>query len=133
MRKCYNKLMLLISALSWWYGAGWAWALHQLFIVHTKKIEHFFSISDLLKTLFAPFRQDNLTAKGAPISIKLQVLGGNIISRIFGFIIRFTLIMIGLSIILISFIIGVIMLLLWPLLPITPLIGIILFVTGVGK
>ncbi len=96
------------------------------------RILSFFSIFDLLKTLFSPFRQDALETKGAPLNIKLQALGGNIISRIFGFIIRTALIMTGLVMLIVSYALGLIVVLLWPLLPLMPLVVIVLTINKVG-
>jgi hypothetical protein len=113
----YNTLMLIADFLSWWYSRGWAWIAKQFFVVYTGKVAEFFSIAELSKTLFAPFRQDASGTKGAPLSVKLQVLGGNIISRIFGFIIRLSLIAVGSVALVICLILGAAASLAWPLLP----------------
>lgn len=130
--RCYNMLMLFADLLGWWYGRGWAWAAKRLFIVHAGRILQFFSIEDLLKTLFSPFRQDSLETRGASISIKLQVLGGNIISRFFGFIIRTVLILLGLVSAVVCYTFGLLVMLIWPLVPVSPLIVLVLILTGVG-
>jgi len=125
--------MLLVDLLGWWYSRGWAWAASELFVKRTRSISAFFSIGDLLKTLFAPFRQDAMNVQGAPISVRLQVFGGNIISRFFGFIIRTMLIVVGLLLMVGNFIIASVAALVWPLVPATPIAVVVLFITGVGK
>jgi hypothetical protein len=125
--------MVLVDLLGWWYSRGWAWTANQLFVKRTHAILNFFSIGDLLKTLLAPFRQDSTNVKGAPISVRLQVFGGNIISRIFGLIIRSTLIVVGLLLTLSSCVVAAIATALWPLLPVAPVAAIALMLLGVGK
>lgn len=114
--------MLLADMLGWWYSRGWAWISRQFFSVYTTRILQFFSITELLKTLFAPFRQDVIETKGAPVGVKLQVLGGNIISRFFGFLIRMALICAGLTTLIFSFLAGGAAIIAWPLLPIAILV-----------
>lgn len=124
--------MLLVDLLGWWYSRGWAWALQRLFIGQTQEIAGFFSIGDLLKTLFAPFRQDVMNLKGAPIGIRLQALGGNIISRVFGLIIRLVLIILGVLLIAGNAVLAAVLGLLWPLLPFSPVVAMVLMGMGVS-
>jgi len=124
--------MLLVDLVGWWYSRGWVWALEQLFVVRTGKIASFFSIGDLLKTLFAPFRQDMIDTRRASLNVKLQALGGNIVSRVLGFLIRVTLIVVGVLAILLNGVFGLLAGLIWPLIPISPLVVIVLISAGVG-
>lgn len=124
--------MLLADLLGWWYVRGWSWAAQQLFVVRTQKILHFFSISDLLKTLFAPFRQDAVDTKQAPLGVKLQAFGGNIISRIFGAMIRGTIVVIGILLVVLNFIFSFVAVLGWGLLPLAPVLAVILFLQGLS-
>lgn len=124
--------MLLFSMLGWWYSRGWVWVFKYMLITRTKRILEFFSVADLLKTLFAPFRQDVIDTKNAPIGYKLQALGGNIISRFLGFLIRSTLIIIGLALSLLNGVIGIAVVIVWPLLPFAPLVSLLLVMLGVG-
>jgi len=124
--------MLFADLLGWWYGRGWAWAMKRLFVVHAAKILQFFSIEDLLKTLFSPFRQDSLETRGASVSVKLQVLGGNIVSRFFGFIIRTVLIAVGLITTVLCYVLGIVVTITWPLIPVSPIVVLVLILTGVG-
>ena len=125
-------LMLFVDILGWWYSRGFSWAAHQLFVVSMEKILNFFSIAELLKTLFAPFRQDTMQVKNAPLTVKLQAFGGNIISRFFGFIIRSVLIIFGIVCLLINGVVGIFGIILWPLVPLTPLIFLISVAMKVG-
>jgi hypothetical protein len=125
--------MLLVDLFGWWYSRGWAWAISELFVKRTESIASFFSISELLRTLLAPFRQDAVNVSGAPISVRLQVFGGNIISRIFGLIIRLTLVLVGALVLLANFIASCIAAVAWPFIPLSPVVSIVLLAMGVGK
>lgn len=124
--------MLLFTMLGWWYTRGWAWVARYFLLVRNKRILEFFSVIDLLKTLFAPFRQDVIDTKRAPLGLKLQALGGNIISRILGFLIRTVLIVCGLLLTCINTVVGLAIVGLWPLLPFAPLVSGLLVLLGVG-
>lgn len=124
--------MLFIDMLGWWYSRGWAWAAKYFLLSRNKLILDFFSVGDMFKTLLAPFRQDAVSTKGAPIGVKLQALGGNLISRVFGLIIRSGLIMIGLICLVLNTAFAAICLVVWPLIPISPVIAIALIVMKVG-
>lgn len=124
--------MLLADLLGWWYLRGWGWLAQEIFRVEIGRVLHFFSIGDLLKTLFAPFRQDAIQLQNAPIGVRLQAFGGNIISRFFGFIIRSVLIIIGLIAAITIVIVGAILMVLWPLIPIMPLIALVLIFFEAG-
>lgn len=54
-----------------------------------------FSIGLLLNSIFAPWRQDIIRAKNAPLNVKIQFLVWNLISRLIGFVVRFFVIMVG--------------------------------------
>lgn len=124
--------MLFISFFEWWYWRGWGWSAKYLLITRNIRIIQFFSVPDLLKTLFAPFRQDSLQLSNAPIGIRLQAFGMNIISRCFGLLIRSSLIVIGLISILTNTLLGMVGILIWPFLPISPVIVFILISLNIG-
>lgn len=124
--------MLFVDLISWWYGAGWSWIARQALISRSYRILQFFSVTDLLKTLFAPFRQDAYDVSRAPVGVKLQALGGNIISRFFGFFIRTSLILIGLVTLIFNAVFSLAVILVWPLVPVAPIVAIIFAITGLG-
>lgn len=112
--------MLIVSLLSWWYGEGWKNFLREL-SEGLKNTADFFSVSSLLKTFFAPFRQ---------ISANEKFLD-RLISRMIGSIVRFFLIIFGMIAIILETIFGAIMMVLWFLTPFLPAICVGLFVMGV--
>lgn len=125
---CYNTLMIIVEMLGWWYTRGWLWIAQQIYIVELGRVFDFFSIKDLLKTLFAPFRQDVIDTKRAPIGIKLQVFGANLISRILGAMIRATLILVGIISAMLLSVLGFLFLIAWPFFPIVPLVSVALLI-----
>lgn len=125
--------MIITDLLGWWYSRGWAWAAHHLLVTRNVRVFRFFSVSDLLKTLFAPFRQDALQLSHAPIGVRLQAFGMNIISRCFGFLVRSILIIIGLVLVCVNTLLGLLGVLIWPLLPLSPIVAVICVSLGVGR
>ena len=109
--------------LGWWYSRGWFWVGKHALVIRNKRILQFFSVADLLKTLFAPFRQDYIDTERAPIGVKLQALGTNLISRMIGFLIRVVLIACGLLLVGVNTALGLAIVLIWPLLPFAPLVA----------
>lgn len=122
--------MILVDFLGWWYTHGYMWAIEQCLVVAPQKIAQFFSMKDLAKTLFAPFRQDALEGRGTSISVKFQVFFGNIISRIFGFIIRTALLIVGLFGIVLNIIVGIAAVVTWLFLPVMPIVALLIFLAG---
>lgn len=125
--------MFILDLLGWWYSRGWSWAGKYLYITRSKQILQFFSISDLFLTLFSPFRQDVVHLQSGSIGLKLQALGNNIISRIFGFLLRLALIVSGVVVLGLNVIFATLSIIVWPLLPLGPLLGIMFIVLGVGN
>lgn len=124
--------MIIMDALRWWYGPGWVWFAHTIFVTKNEQLAKFFSFKDISKTLFAPFRQDSSNTQNAPLNINLQAMGMNIVSRFFGFFIRVGLLAVGLITMLFSSILGLFASLAWPLVPVAPLLAVLFFALGVG-
>ena len=125
--------MLLVDLLGWWYSRGWAWAARHLLVTKNARILQFFSTKDLLKTLFSPFRQDVLQLSGAPIGVRLQAFGMNLISRFFGLLVRSILIVGSLLVVCANTLFAIAGIAVWPLLPLSPVLAIIFASTGVGN
>jgi len=85
------------------FSALWGWWFIDLprkiiFIgqSYLLKLWRFFSIGILLKTLLSPWKRDIIDTRGLSLQERFQVWGMNLISRMIGFIIRFTTMIIGL-------------------------------------
>lgn len=121
--------MFIVGILSWWYGAGW----RQRFAMLRERLAttvDYFSIDLLATTLFAPFRQISAGQVNGPLGVKFRAFLDRIISRSIGAMVRSTMIIIGVAAILLHSTIGFVTLIIWVILPILPLVGFWLYVTG---
>jgi len=125
----YNKIMFIAGMLSWWYGQGW----RQRFLRLGEKLAStmdYFSIDLLLRTFFSPFRQISAGKVRGPLGVQMRAFFDRLISRVIGAMIRFVMIIIGSMTIAIHAIVGLVGIVVWGLVPVIPVIGIILFITG---
>ncbi len=124
--------MAILEMFTWWYVSGWGVFLQKIRIFLGNVID-FFSMSDLLRTLFQPFRQISAASASAESSLdlKFHMFIDRLISRLVGFFSRLVLIFAGVLIICIVGILSFVLVVLWPLVPLTPLAGLILAFTGV--
>ena len=121
--------MFPISLLSWWYTTGWS---DQAKLISNRfaKVNDFFSIGLLLKSLFAPFRQTFADGGGPSFDAKLRAWADRTISRGIGAMVRSVIIVIGVCALIGEGIIAIARLTVWPLLPIAPIIGIVIAASG---
>lgn len=121
--------MLFISLIKWWYGDGW----RQQFKLLGNRLEgtvDFFSISLLLKSLFQPFRQISAGSVDGSIDAKLRAFGDRMVSRVIGAVVRSLIIIAGIVTIALHVILGFILLAGWAFVPVLPVIGVVLTMTG---
>ncbi|HET8884074.1 MAG TPA: hypothetical protein VFM68_01240 [Candidatus Saccharimonadales bacterium] len=121
--------MFIVGLLSWWYSAGW----RQRFTMLRERLANtidYFSIDLLAKTLFSPFRQISAGRVDGPLGVRLRAFMDRIISRGIGAMVRLTMIVIGTGAIVMHSVLGIITVVMWAIVPILPLIGIILFISG---
>lgn len=118
--------MVLFLSLRWWYSSGWGWVWRRSVVARIKSCFDFFSTPTLIRTWFSPFKQTTKSARKGSIDTKIQTAIDNLVSRIIGTMARTVLIFIGLVCALLAFVSGVLMVIAWPLIPVTPLISILL-------
>jgi hypothetical protein len=124
-------IMMALMLVSWWYSEGWKTAAARAG-ERVKNVLQFFSVGLLASTLFAPFRQ--IDAGGGvqgPLDAKLRAFGDQLFSRIFGAFIRLVFIFLGLFCAVFAGALGVVIVVLWPLVPVLPIGGLILSFMGV--
>jgi hypothetical protein len=103
--------MFILEVITWWYGRGWRELLHRLEALYGS-VGRSLSVSLLLRTLFAPWR---------------QILSYGQESFIDGFSVRMIILLVaGVAVVLIT-IISLVALILWPVLPV---LGIVLLIKG---
>lgn len=113
----------------WWYGAGWrdqVSALRRRIV----KVVDMFSIDLLLKTLFMPFRQISADQVDGSLSVKMHAFLDKLVSRMIGAVVRLITILAGILTLTCYVVVGALLLLAWPLVPILPIIGVFITTTG---
>lgn len=93
-------------------------------------IYDYFSLDLLLRTLFSPFRQISAGSVRGPIGVQLRALVDNLISRIIGGIVRTIVIVIGSVTLLLSCTLGLVRIVVWPLVPVLPVVFIMFALAG---
>ena len=108
-------IMLATSFFSWWYGNGWK-AVANSFGPRLRGVLNSFSVSQLFRTLFAPWRRI-ITYPGATVQERFRAWGDNIFSRAVGFVVRVTVLLAALTALCVVAMLTVVELIIWPLLP----------------
>lgn len=121
--------MFIVGMLSWWYGPGWAMRARLVRERLAASLDYF-SIDLLAKTLFSPFRQISAGKVDGPIGVRFRAWVDRLISRVIGFFVRTIIIFVGCLTLIFHTIIGGLTLLFWAVVPILPLVGFILFLSG---
>ena len=119
--------MFVVDLVQWWYAKGWSTFFADMKAV-LKNTADTFSIGDLAKTLFSPYRQIDADSTGESVFASLI---SKLISRLVGFLARTALIIAGLLLMLVEVIVTGVLMIIWPLMPLLPIVGIILTVIGV--
>lgn len=116
-------LMVFIELFRWWYAEGWALLINKLGH-RLRNIWYVFSVPTLLKTLFAPWRRI-ITYPGKGFGPMMRALVDNLISRLIGFIVR-TMVIIAATIgFIMTAVIGLACVVVWPFVPLA-IIGFII-------
>ncbi len=124
--------MVLIDMLCWWYAKGW-----RMFLMRSKmwfvNVTDFFSMDSLVRTLFKPYRQISAGASAnGSLDLKFQMFLDRMISRLVGFVSRLILLFVGALMMVLGGIGCVILIILWPVIPFLPVVGVVMSVIGVG-
>ena len=113
--------MFLVDLISWWYFRGWGIYFGD-FKRRLNDMADTFSISEMLLTLFKPYKQ---ISAGADSAIDRSI------SRFVGFFARLTIIIAGVVVLIFETVFGLLVAVIWPVVPILPIFGVVLMVTGV--
>lgn len=121
-------VMLARAFFSWWYGEGWK-TVATSFRTRYVNVASTFSVNQLLRTLFAPWRRI-ITYPGASLNDKMKAWSDNLFSRSIGFVVRLLVLLAAFIAILVVMLLSVIEFVLWPLLPpaiiVCPILGVVL-------
>ena len=116
--------MLMVNLFQWWYSQGWADFARRIKDRLSNSVDYF-SMGSLLRTLFSPFRQIDAGGNG------IQAFFSRLFSRFIGAGIRLVILFAGLIVLLLETILGFVSLIIWPLVPMLPVVGIILTIIQV--
>lgn len=122
--------MFLVGLISWWYGRGWIGQLQRMGLRFKATVD-FFSIPQLVATLFSPFRQISAGPSAeAGIAGAFRSFLDKLVSRLIGGFVRSMTILAGLFVIVLQSVYEVLVLIGWWLLPVLPLVGLVLVAIG---
>jgi hypothetical protein len=108
-------MLMLLSFFSWWYGRGWR-DVAGSFGPRLKGVRENFSVGQLMRTLFAPWRKIT-TDPGRSLEAKWHAWVDNMFSRIIGFVVRIGVLFAAAVTMLLVALISIIEVIVWPLLP----------------
>ena len=108
--------MLFLSLFGWWYGHGWA-AVATSFGRRMQGVAEAFSVGQLLRTLFAPWRRI-ISYPGASLGERMRAWSDNAFSRVIGFVVRLFVLLAGGICLLVVGLVTAIETILWPLVPV---------------
>lgn len=124
--------MVITEMFFWWYKDGW-----HVFIANVKNwiksLADFFSMSSLIRTLFKPYRQisANTSASSSSLSLRFSAFLDRLVSRLVGFTSRLILLLAGTILIILGGSLSLVLIILWPLIPLAPIAGLVLSFAGV--
>lgn len=119
----------MVGLISWWYGDGWKNRVSRLFF-EIRKTFDFFSIQQMIATLVDPYRQISANQISGSFNVVIQSFFDRLLSRAIGFIMRSFLIIAGLLTIVLQAVFISVLIVIWPLIPLLPFAGLILWVLG---
>ena len=123
--------MLVVSFFQWWYGRGFSEYLAS-FVDGLRDAADFFSIRLLVRNLFAPFRQISAEKQiNLPLNARIHAWFELLISRLVGATVRFMILIAGTVVMILRAGIGLVLGILWPLLPLLVVYCVMLFSRGV--
>lgn len=123
------EYMILVWALSWWYGGGWKARIDALREQLVSSYDYF-SIGMLLSTLFAPYKQISAGSVSGPIGVRWRAFVDRLMSRIIGAFVRLLFVVVGCAWLMIQSVFGALVVVLWGFVPFVPLIGFVLMLSG---
>lgn len=124
--------MVIAEIFYWWYASGWNVFIKKIHGWFSGIID-FFSMGSLIRTLFKPYRQISAETAGtdSSLDLKFHMFLDRLISRIVGFFTRLVLLIVGLFFIIVGGGLCLVLVVIWPLIPFLPIIGISLSIIGV--
>lgn len=121
--------MFIVGMLAWWYSAGWKRCLLNV-VDNLAGLYDYFSFELLIKTLFSPFRQISAGRVRGSLEVQFRAWLDRLISRLIGAFIRLIVIIVGTLTLVVASVIGLVRIVLWPIVPWLPIVGLAVALTG---
>lgn len=121
--------MFIVGMLAWWYSAGWKRCLLAV-VDNLAGLYDYFSFELLIKTLFSPFRQISAGRVRGSLEVQFRAWLDRLISRVIGAFIRLIVIIVGTLTLVVASVIGLARIVLWPIVPWLPIVGLTVALTG---
>ncbi len=124
--------MAVAEIFLWWYASGWRSFIRKN-LNAVSSITDFFSMGSLVRTLFKPYRQISAetASTNSSLDLKFHMFLDRLVSRFVGFCSRLILLLAGSIVIIVGGIFCIILVILWPFIPLLPIAGIVLTIMGV--
>lgn len=106
---------MLFAFFSWWYGQGWRQVASN-FGPRIGRTADSFSVNQLLRTLFAPWRRI-ISDPGRALDDKIRAWADNLFSRIIGFIVRLGVLVAAALVVTFVALLTIVEIIAWPLIP----------------
>ena len=124
--------MFLVGIFQWWYGDGLRDHVKRCFLGILRTAD-FFSVGLLTRTLFNPFRQISAASShDLSLPAQLNAFFDRLFSRAVGTVVRTIMIIVGLLMLLLRSLWVGGLIIAWLVLPILPIVGLILWRSGVA-
>jgi hypothetical protein len=123
----YNMVMFL-EFFYWWYGTGYLDTIKRVSkgVTATAQI---FAVKILITTLFSPWKRI-VTESNGSLDMMLKSIGDNAVSRAVGFFVRIIVLFTSFILTSVASIVGLILIVLWPLLPIGVVLSLLMALFG---
>lgn len=122
--------MFLGGMISWWYTKG-IQLKFKLILSRAASMVDLFSIRLLVATWLSPYKQISASRSMSSNFVdQFKNMIDQLISRSIGAVIRTFMIIIGSAVVVVQFVVGILLLSFWLILPILPIVLLILAVTG---
>lgn len=121
--------MFIVGMLAWWYSAGWKRCLLNV-VDNLAGLYDYFSFELLIKTLFSPFRQISAGRVRGSLEVQFRAWLDRLISRVIGAFVRLIVIIVGTLTLVVASVIGLVRIVLWPIVPWLPIVGLTVALTG---
>ena len=122
---------MFLEFVVWWYGAGWL-DITQRIGHRVVAVMQLFSVSILLSTLLSPWKRI-ISPPGKSIDQIFRGMIDNLVSRTVGFFVRAVVLMIATALTVISTVVGFVMVVLWPVLPIAVIVCLVMGIAGIVR